>query len=303
MGIKTISRDVFLSAMAIVMFTSISTGQIKYMNHDIVVGDVKVRTLQDAQMYLKLSLLSGIDQKDALSLTGGVDSAWTPVNAYLVQTPNHIVLVDAGVGKYPGEDSGYLLEQLKNAGVDPSKIDLILITHFHFDHIGGLVSPDGKRLFPNAIVRASQTESDFWMQDSSLIPANLRQRAAKIKAILTPYLSANSYKTFQPSEDLGDGIKALSAFGHTPGHTVFSFSSKGSELWCIGDLIHFGAVQFKHPSAGVAFDSDGKMAIATRIDFFSRAAISHAIIAAAHLPEMVRIERNGDALVTIPVEK
>ena len=303
MRIKTIFRDVFLSTIAIVLFTSISTGQIKYMDHDLVVGDFKVRMLQDAQMYLQLSLLSGIEHQDALNLTGGVDSAWTPVNAYLVQTPNHIVLVDAGVGKYPGEDSGYLLEQLKNAGVDPAKIDLILITHFHFDHIGGLVSPDGKRLFPNAIVRASQVENDFWMRDSSLIPKNLRVRAGKIKATLAPYLSANSYRTFLPNEDLGDGIKALSAFGHTPGHTVFSFSSKGSELWCIGDLIHFGAIQFKHPLAGVVFDSDGQMAISSRIDFFSRAATAHVILAAAHLPEMIRLEKNGDTFVAIPVEK
>ena len=302
MRIKITFRYVFLTAIIVLRFTSVSMGQIKHVKHDLVVGDLKVRMLQDAQIYLQLSYLSGIEHNNAMKLVGGLDSAWTPVNAFLVQTPNHIILVDAGAGKYPGDDSGHLLEQLKDAGIDPARIDLILITHFHFDHIGGLVSPDGKRLFPNAIVRASQAENDFWMRDSSMIPENLRERAAKIKATLTPYSLAKAYLPFLPNEDLGDGIKALSANGHTPGHTVYTFSSKGNELWCIGDLIHFGTIQFKHPSVGISFDSNGQMAIASRIDFFQRAAMAHIIIAAAHLPEMVRLEKDGDAFVAMPVD-
>jgi len=135
-----------------------------------------------------------------------------------------------------------------------------------------------------------------------LIPATLRERAAEIKAIMEPYRSAKAYLPFSPGEDLGDGIKALSAFGHTPGHTVYSFSSKGNELWCIGDLIHFGAIQFSHPSAGMVFDSNSNMAIASRTDFFQHAAMAHIILAAAHLKEIVTIEKNGDAYIATAVE-
>jgi glyoxylase-like metal-dependent hydrolase (beta-lactamase superfamily II) len=298
---KIIIRYVFL-AILIIPFNLLSMGQIKYVSINLMVGDMKVRMLQDAQIYLPISYLSGIENKDALKLAGGMDSVWTPVNAFLVQTPTQVVLVDAGIGKSPGEDAGHLIEQLKNAGIEPADVDLILITHFHFDHIGGLTSPEGKRIFPNAIVRASQKESDFWLRDSSLIPVNLRERAAKIKAILNPYISAKSYLPFSPNDELGDGIKAFPAYGHTPGHTVFTFTSKGKELWCIGDLIHFGNIQFKYPSVGVVFDSDSPMAIKARIDFFQRAAMTQAILAGGHLPELVKIKKTGEAFVATPVD-
>ena len=294
-------QSYILVTLIVLLFALETMGQIKQANQALAVGDFKVRTLQDAQIYLQTSFLSGIERDEAKKLTGGLDSVLTPVNAFLVQTPNHIILVDAGIGKYPGEDSGHLMEQLNDAGIDPAKVDLILITHFHFDHISGLISPEGKKIFPNAIVRASKAESDFWMRDDSLIPENLRERAAKIKVVLAPYVSTKSYLPFLPDENLGDGIKAISANGHTPGHSIFSFSSKGKELWCIGDLIHFGLVQFEHPSVGITFDSDGQMAIAARIDFFQRAVKAHIVLAGAHLPVMVKLEKKGDAFIAKPV--
>lgn len=302
MNLKSTFRFLFIVVIITLQFTTVTMGQVKNTDKYLTVGDLKVHMLQDARMYLPISTLSGIDRDTAVKLVGGSDSAFTPANAFLVQTKNHLVLVDAGIGKYPGEDSGHLLEYLKDAGIDPSKIDLILITHFHFDHIGGLISSEGKRVFPNAIIRASQAESDFWMRDSSLVPENMRTRAAKIKAIFAPYYSANAYLPFLPGEDLGDSIRALPANGHTPGHTVYSFSSKGHELWCIGDLIHFGSIQFKHPLVGISFDSNHQMAIDTRIVFFQRAARDHIIIAGVHLPEMVQLTKNGDGFVAMPVD-
>jgi glyoxylase-like metal-dependent hydrolase (beta-lactamase superfamily II) len=295
---KLAFQSVFLAVIITFQFSLVTMGQ---TNPDLAVGDFKVHVLQDAQIYLQNSYLTGIEANEAKKLTGGRDSVLTPVNAFLVLTSNHTILVDAGIGKYPGEDSGHLMEQLNNAGIDPNKVDLILITHFHFDHIGGLTSPEGKKLFVNAIVRASKAESDFWMRDSSLIPEKLRERSAKIKTILSPYVSTKSYLPFLPDENLGDGIKAISANGHTPGHTVYSFSSKGKELWCIGDLIHFGLIQFEHPTVGITFDSNGQMAIASRIDFFQRAAKAHIVLAGAHLPSMVKLEKKGDAFVATPV--
>lgn len=296
---KTLFRYFCLLVIPL-QLTSLTMGQEKQMNEALELGDFKILKLQDTQTYLSTSYLFGIEHEEATRVVGS-DSSLTPVNAYLVRTPNHVVLVDAGVGKNTGENSGHLQEQLKEAGVDPADIDLVLITHFHFDHIGGLLSSNGKRLFPNATIRASQVESDFWLGDSTSVPENLRERAGKIEAIFEPYRQANAFQPFLPNEALGNGIKALPAYGHTPGHTVFSFSSKGQELWCIGDLIHFSAIQFEHPSVAIVFDSDREMAVDTRKEFFQQATKKHIILAGGHLPEMVQLEAKGETFVAEPI--
>ncbi len=292
----------FLAFFTITVYAFEPVGQNKKTNQELTVGDIKVSKIQDAEIYLNLSLLSGIEHQEALQLTSGRDSILTPGNAFLVQTPKHTILVDAGIGKKGGENAGHLVDQLKIAGVDPDQVDIILITHFHFDHIGGLLTADGKLMFPKAVVRAPKSESDYWLGDSSKLPTEQRERAEQIKSVLEPYIKAGLYQPFLPDETLGDGIKALSANGHTIGHTVYSFSSKGKDLWCIGDLIHFGDIQFTKPSAGVVFDTDSSMAIRERLNFFQQAASGNIIIAGAHLPEMVRIKKSGNSFAVIPVK-
>jgi glyoxylase-like metal-dependent hydrolase (beta-lactamase superfamily II) len=302
MRISRILLYLFFAFFTITVYTSEAVGQNKKANQELEVGDIKVSKIQDAEIYLNLSLLSGIEHLEALQLTSGRDSIQTPVNAFLVQTPKHIILVDAGIGKSGGEKVGHLTDQMKIAGVDPTQVDLILITHFHFDHIGGLLTVDGKRMFSKAIVRAPKSESDYWLGDSSKLPADQRERAQQIKATLQPYIQAGKYQAFLPNESLGDGIKALPANGHTIGHTVYAFSSKGSDLWCIGDLIHIGDIQFTKPSVGVVFDTDSPMAIRERLNFFQQAASGNVIIAGAHLPEMVHIKKSGNSFVVVPVK-
>jgi len=175
------------------------------------------------------------------------------VNTFLVQMPHQLVLVDTGAGTGAGDAAGNLPARLKAAGVDPAQVDLIFITHFHMDHVGGLLKPDGTRAFPNAVVRMSQAENDFWTGDPERIPERNRKGLPAIKAIVTAYTAAGKYRPFAPGEALGEGIRALATVGHTPGHSCYAFSSEGRELWCLGDLIHFGAIQFAHP--GVAWPS------------------------------------------------
>jgi glyoxylase-like metal-dependent hydrolase (beta-lactamase superfamily II) len=94
-----------------------------------------------------------------------------------------------------------------------------------------------------------------------------------LKAALAPYQAAGAYQPFGPKDDLGKGVRAIPAAGHTGGHMVYAFSAGGKEVWCVGDIIHVGAVQFERPKVAMAFDSDQDKAIAIRRDLFQKAAV------------------------------
>jgi len=264
-------------------------------------GQMQVWMLTDGRIPLAASLLKGLDAAEARRMLGGKDTADTPVNAFLVRMPGRTVLVDTGMGKDPEEDSGHLMAQLATAGVAPSDVDLILITHDHFDHIGGLLKADGTRAFPKAVLRVARREHAFWTEDPSRLPERLRDRAPKLKALFAVYEQAGAFRPFEDGEELAPGLRAIPAHGHTGGHTVYAFTSEGRDLWCIGDLIHFGAVQFERPGVGVAFDVDGDRAVKVRQDLFREAARRKVVLAGAHLPKVIRIEAKGEGYEAVPV--
>ena len=264
-------------------------------------GQLQVWKLQDGRISLAALLLKGLEPAEARRMLGGKDAADTPVNAFLVRMPGRTVLVDTGIGKDPDEDSGHLTEQLAASGVAPSDIDLILITHDHFDHIGGLLKADGTRAFPKAVLRVSRREHAFWTEDPSRLPERLRDRAPKLKALFGVYEKAGAFRPFEDGEELAPGLRAIPAHGHTGGHTIYAFTSEGQELWCIGDLIHFGAVQFQRPEVGVAFDLDGDRAVKIRQELFREAARRKAVLAGAHLPTLVRLVPKGAGYDPVPV--
>lgn len=264
-------------------------------------GDAKVWALRDGEFSLEASLLAHIAPEEAKALLGGKDAAVTPVNAFLVQVRAKTVLVDTGAGRQPDEDTGHLLERLAAAGVAPGEVDLVVVTHFHLDHLGGLMGPEATRVFPYATLAVPRAERDFWLADPSKLPERLRDRAPRFKALFAAFEAAGRFRTFDAGEELAPGVRTIPAYGHTGGHTVYAFGAPSHELWCIGDLIHFGAVQLEHPEAGVSFDADGARAVAVRKELFRRAAETKVVLAGSHLPQLVRLEAKGEGYAARPV--
>ena len=112
-------------------------------------------------------------------------------------------------------------ENLEASGYRPEQVDEIYITHMHSDHIGGLIK-DGKMAFPNAVVRASQQEADYWLSKAKMAaaPADAKDGFANAQKALGPYVAAGRFKPFKGDVELVPGVRAVATPGHTPGHTL-----------------------------------------------------------------------------------
>jgi glyoxylase-like metal-dependent hydrolase (beta-lactamase superfamily II) len=228
----------------------------------------------------------------------------TSTNAFLVNTGSKLILIDTGSGNFFGPTLGKLTANLKAAGYQPEQVDEIFITHMHPDHVGGLAS-DGKRVFPNAIVRAARSDSDYWLSQANAdrAPADKKGFFQPAMVSLKPYVDAGKFQPITADGELVPGITALSAPGHTPGHTVYLVQSGGQKLLVIGDLIHVARVQMDKPQVTIGFDSDAKAAYASRKKFFDAAAKDGELVAGAHLqfPGLGHLVIHGTGYDWIPV--
>ncbi len=252
-------------------------------------GEFEVTALSDGTFQMKpAELLTQITPQELeadLNRSFLTDPIEASVNAFLINTGTKLVLIDTGAGTLFGPTLGKLMANLKASGYRPEDVDEIFITHMHPDHIGGLIADD-KRAFPNATVRASQAEADYWLSKAKMAaaPEAMKPRFADVQKALGPYLAAGRFKPFTGDIELVPGIRSVSAPGHTPGHSLYMVESGGEKLLLWGDLMHIAAAQFPDPSVTIRFDSDSASAQAQRKKVFADAAEHRYWVAGAHLP-------------------
>lgn len=204
---------------------------------------------------------------ESLNMPKGIPAS---VSTFLVQVDGKYILFDAGLGAWGGQ----LLNRLAALGVNPDSIGLVYLTHFHADHIAGLVKPGeaGKteKVFKNAAVYAGKVEYDAWMND---IPKNDLQ-----KDIMALY--KDSLHLFAFGDTLPHGVLAMDAVGHTPGHTAFQLSN----LLVVGDLMHGYALQKDHPEINSNYDMDKAKSAESRKRLMQYASDNKLLMAGMHLP-------------------
>lgn len=275
------------------------------------VGDFTVTAVYDGFVNISPTLLKGIEAKDAEALfqrmfqVTGKDGVQTAVNAFLVDNGKDLVLIDSGAASCFGPTTGNMLNNIRAAGYAPEAVKTVLLTHMHPDHICGLVA-EGKAVFPNATVMASQGESDFWLSAQAMAAAPEAHRASFKTAqdAIAPYAAKNAFRTFNNGDTILPGIDAVPTPGHTPGHTSLMLHSGQDKMLIWGDIVHSHSVQFARPEVAIEYDSDSQKAVETRKAVFAEAAKGKWLIGGAHLPfpgiGHVRQEDKGYAWV--PVE-
>ena len=179
------------------------------------------------------------------------------------------MLFDAGLGE---SRHGMLMSKLDSLGITPDHITDICITHFHGDHIGGLLDINGNAVFPKAKLYFSNVEYEAWTTGP------LQGENPSVATMLEAY--KDRYVTFEAGDTIIDGIVTIAAPGHTPGHTMFD---TGNEI-IVGDLLHAVALQVEHPEFSARYDYDAKLASETRIAVLEKAKTTHKPLAGMHFP-------------------
>lgn len=275
--------------------------------HRFMLGDFEITALSDGTVKLPmLKLLQGNPAQLAEALRRGFlrELVETSVNGYLVNTGKKLVLIDTGAAGLFGPTLGNLQANLVASGYKPEQVDEIYITHMHPDHVGGLVK-DGKIAFPNAILRIDQRDVDFWLSMANLEAAPEANKGffQGARASVNPYVAAGKLKPFNGSMELVPGIRSVSTYGHTPGHTVYQIESQGEKLVLWGDLMHVAAVQFEDPSVTIAFDTDSQAAKTQREKAFAEAASAGHLVGSTHIsfPGVGNLRGNGKGYVWVPL--
>lgn len=228
---------------------------------------VKLTQIRDnaQERLMQLSLFGELPQAliDSLNIGQGVPAS---VSVFLLEIDGKRILFDTGMGSADSR----LLTNLSAAGVTPADIDYLYLTHFHGDHIGGMMKGDTV-VFPKAEVYASRQEYDAWMQ----MPDEKKMQVAATMEAYKDRLHLVAH-----GDTLPCGVVALDCAGHTPGHTAY----RAGRFLIVGDLVHGAALQMAHPEICAAYDMDPQSAIKQRRYYLDYARQNHRLLAGMHQP-------------------
>lgn len=278
-------------------------GFIKYK-----IGDIECTALYDGIWKKKhadnfIRNASVDDTKAALS-KAGLSADFVPIEftQTVVKTGGKTILIDAGTGGQLAPTAGMTMKHMAAAGIDAGSVDTVLISHFHPDHIFGLMEKGtNAQIFPNAEIIVPEAEYKYWT-DPALIPKLSKRRQGLAKRVQATFPTWKNLKQIGGDADVAPGVRSVSAAGHTPGHTAFHISSGSDQLLVVGDAANVPALFVANPTWQAVFDGDPQMATETRIKLFDRAVADKAVIAGYHFgfPNAGTISKDGNGYVFEP---
>jgi glyoxylase-like metal-dependent hydrolase (beta-lactamase superfamily II) len=195
-------------------------------------------------------------------------------------------------------------KNLAAAGIDPAKISTIVVTHFHPDHIFGMMAKEtNAQVYPNAEIIVPAAEYKFWT-DPALVEKVPDAQKGLVKRIQATFPTWKNVKQVEAGKEALPGVTAVDTYGHTPGHTSFLIGSGASQLMVLGDVTNIPAINVANPDWSIAFDSDKAMAAATRKKVFDRAIADKITMTGYHwgMPGAGTVSKDGAGYAYVPVK-
>ncbi len=241
------------------------------------VGDLEVTAINDGVAFRSLDgFIRNASLDDVKAALGSAflptDRMTIPFTTLVVNTGQKLVLLDTGNGNMGAPTTGTWMRNFKAAGFDPANVDVVVISHFHPDHINGLRLKDGTEVFPKAQLMVPDPEWAFWMSDEKMAaaPDGLKANFQNVRRVFGP--RAKDVAMFEWGKEPVTGITAIAAPGHTPGHTAFALSSGNGRLLVMSDTTNNPILFARRPEWSAVFDMNAEQAVQTRKKLLDMAA-------------------------------
>ncbi|MEW6629285.1 MAG: MBL fold metallo-hydrolase [Pseudomonadota bacterium] len=226
------------------------------------------------------------DTKAALAKAGlTTDFMPIPLTVVVLKMNGRTIMMDAGsgVGQWQA-NATHLPANMKAAGIDYKAIDTIMISHFHPDHVWGLMEKGtNDPVFPNAELIVNATEYNWWTDPSRLAKLPEGRKPAG-KRIAENFPKWKNWKLVDDGTEVVPGIRIMAAPGHTPGHSVYHVDAGSEQFLVSADTMYVPALLAPHPEWQGSYDQDGPMAITTRHKIIDQVIADNVRICGSHFP-------------------
>ena len=279
------------------------------------IGNIEVTVATDGVARFKMAEDHVINiKKDAVNAALAEvfmekDMMTTPYNPIAVNTGSKLAIIDTGTGEANYKKShgigGQFVSNLAAAGIDRTSVDTVIISHYHGDHINGLLMEDNSPTYPNAEILVPAPEHKYWMDDGEMSRATNTRVQTNFKNVRRVFNAEvlKRVKTYDWGREVIPGVTAQGTPGHTPGHTSYVIASGSETVYVQSDVTHVPFLFVRHPDWHAFYDQDGAMAEATRFKVYDMLVADKMRVQGFHypFPSLAHVEKYGTGYREIPV--
>jgi glyoxylase-like metal-dependent hydrolase (beta-lactamase superfamily II) len=278
------------------------------------VGDIQVTVVSDGKNVFKIedSFIANAKRDE---INAALEKAFMPPDMMtiyfaplVINTGGKLVVLDTGTGAVSKASSkgtnGLFADNFVAAGFDPMAVDTVVISHFHSDHVNGLLTADGVPAFPNAEVLVPATEWKFWMDDGEMSRASAGRMQGLFKNNRNIFEAALKKKVtpYEWGKEIVPGLTSVETVGHTPGHTSYVLSSGSGKVFIQSDVTNNPNLFATNPGWHAFFDQDGDVAEKTRRKIYDMVVAEKLQVQGFHypFPGLGNVVKDGSGYRVVP---